>query len=74
MISRLENDMQKTLFGLNLIWRLQTHSNFKLCSWDWVTTAKLCIEINKMVVKAVDKVKLLGLFALMQSDLTCSSS
>ena len=39
VISRLENDIQKTFFGLNLILWLETHPNFRLCSWDWVATA-----------------------------------
>ena len=60
MISRLENDIQKTLFWFESNMMVTNPSKFQVMFMGLGNDCKLCIEIDKMVVKTVDKVKLLG--------------
>ena len=60
MISRLENDIQKTfvLFESNMM--VANPSTFQVIFMGLGNDCRLCIEIDKMVITTVDKVKLLG--------------
>ena len=60
VISRLETDIQKTLFWFESNMMVTNPSKFQVMFMGLGNDCKLCIEIDKMVVKTVDKVKLLG--------------
>ena len=59
VISKLENYIQKTLvwFESNMV---ANPSKFQVVFMGLGNDCKLCIEIEKMVITTVDKVKLLG--------------
>ena len=56
----LENDTQKTLLWFESNMMVASPSKFQVMFMGLSSDCKLCIEIDKMVVKIVDKVKLLG--------------
>ena len=60
VISRLENDIQKTLFWFESNMMVTNPSKFQVMFMGLGSDCKLCIEIDKMVVKTVEKFKLLG--------------
>ena len=61
VISRLENDVQKTLawFASNMM--VANPSKFHVMFTGLGNDCKLCVEIDKMVITIVDKFKLLRL-------------
>ena len=69
MISRLENELQKTLFWSESNIMVAHPSKFQVMFMGLGNDCKLCIEIDKVVVKTVDKVQLLGV--IMDSKLEC---
>ena len=60
MILRLENDIQKILFWFETTMMVTNPAKFQAMFMGLGNDCKLCIEIDKIVVKSFDKVKLLG--------------
>ena len=60
VISRLENDIQKTLFWFETNMMVTNPSKFQVMFMGLGSDCKLCLEIDKVAVKTVDRVKLLG--------------
>ena len=60
MISRLENDMHKTLVWLESNMMLANPSKFQFMFMGLGHDCKLCMEIDEMVITAVQQIKLLG--------------
>ena len=59
MISRLENDIQKTLVWFESNMMVASPSKFQIMFMSLENNSKLCMEIDKMVTTTVNKVKLL---------------
>ena len=60
MISRLENDIQKTLIWFESNMMVVNPSKFQVMFMGLDNDCKLCMEIDKMAITTVDKAKLHG--------------
>ena len=60
VISRLENEIQKTLLWFESNMMVANPSEFQVMFMGLGNDYKLCMEIDEMVIRTVDKVKLLG--------------
>ena len=60
VISRLENDTQKTLVRFESNMMVASSSKFQVMFMGLASDFKLFIEIDKMVITTIDKVRLLG--------------
>ena len=59
-MSRLENDTQKTLVRFESNMMVASSSKFQVMFMGLDNDFKLCIEIDKMAITTVDKVRLQG--------------
>ena len=60
VISRLEDETQKTIAWFESNMMVANPSKFQVMFMRFCNDCKLCIEIDKMVIRTVDKVKLVG--------------
>ena len=61
VISMLENDLQKTLIRFESNIMVANPSSFQVMFMGLGNDCKLCMEIDEVVIKTADKVKLLGI-------------
>ena len=61
VISRLENDIQKILVWFESSVMVKNPSKFHVMFMGLGNDCKRCIEIDRMIIETVDKIKLLGI-------------